>query len=660
MKFFPLFLSLFFVLFGCSGISRIPNGNDKQDEVKASPQYNYSESYLKRFATARELFRKNQTDKALQFLKNIKEDELNPLEKASRENLTGVILFSKSKFDDALRNFEKSIIGASSDNLLLAQVHLNLAGAYFKKGMGEKAFEILKKCPSQFLTNDELKKYHMLSARLAKDLGQEDEELVNLVFVIKNKKKISELKGDVSFERARAIIANKSFDYQLKFFNTYENERPLVIGYMAFEAAEKVFYSGDREKVKELLTWIEEGFVANEDLMDLVKNFNGRIENFSKMDVSAIGVVLPLSGDKKDFSERVLQGLDLALNGNSHLPINLQTKDSEGSGPIGAFAVKELIEKNNVAVVIGGLFPDEATNEYLEARKNGVLFISLSSIYLPKEQKDHLLLEIPGSIESQMNDIFSPQMLKNLGKRAAIIYPKGSRGESYVEEFWRRAQLSGVEVTGVTSFEKNLNDYRDIVKGVLELKYKRERQEELDLLSGVQSLEKTNTRRVQVLGPQVDFDWVFMPALPKEALQIIPAFGYFDAFKLSYVGDASWRSQLMSREGGRMGKLYFVADDVDPNEKVFTESFEKKYGHAPKLLEYMGFDSLKLTQQILAESKANSRDELDRFVKTKSQLVGITGKWKLDEGIWLKNLGIYAIKRDKIESLTPTVPTTQQ
>lgn len=654
MKLFvlPLLIALLISinLSGCSGITPLQSGQTKGD-TKNTPQFVYSENFLKRLSLAKDLFRKNLSDKALQSLKGIKDAELNPLEKSSKENLAGVILFSKGKIDEALKKFDKALSGASSDNLLFAQIHLNLAGAYFKKGLEEKAFEVLKDCPYSVLGGEELKKYHLLTARLAKDLGKEDEELENLVFVLQNKKNISELKGDPSFERTRALLAKKDLEYKLKFFNSHENARPLAVGFLAFETAEKVFYTGDKEKVRDILKWIEENYLNNPDLMDLVKNFTSRMENFSKIDLGTVGVVLPLSGDKKDFSERVLQGIDLALKGQGLQTVILQTRDSEGSGPIGAFAVKDLIEKYNVAVIIGGLFPDEATNEYLEARKNGVLFISLSSIYLPKEQKDHLLLEIPGSIESQMSHIFSPQMITTLGRRAAIVYPKGSRGDTYVEEFWRRAQLAGVEVTGVTSFEKNQTDYRDTVKGILELKYKRERQEELDLLTGVQSLEKNNTRRVQVLGPQVDFDWVFMPALPKEALQIIPAFGYFDAFKLSYVGEASWRSQLMSREGGRMGKLYFVADDVDPNEKIFSDAFEKKYGHSPKLLEYMGFDSLRLTQKILTESKAVSRDELDLFVKGKSELVGLTGKWKLEEGIWLKNLGLYAIKRDKIENL---------
>ena len=649
MKFSLLSLVLVVLLTACSGISTRQGG--KETKASAStPAFRYTEAYSKKLAAAKELFRKGQADKAVSSLKALKENDLNPLEKSARDNLFGVIAFSKGKFDDALKFFDKALPGSESDDILSAQVHLNLAGSYYKKGLSEKAYEVIDRTPYQVLRGDELKKYHLLSARLSKDLNKEEVELDHLVPLTQDKKSVAELKGDAVFERLRGLFSKKDLEYKLKFVARYEADRPLAIGYLAYETAEQAFYSGAKDKANSLIDWVNEYYATNAELQDLVKVLSGRIENFSKIDLGAVGVVLPLSGDKKEFSERILQGIDVALNAEGLQPVTLHTKDSQGSGPTGAMAVKELIAAQNVAVIIGGLFPDEATNEYLEARKNGVLFISLSSIYLPKEQKDHLLLEIPGSIESQMKNLFSQPMINSLGKRAAIVYPKGARGDSYVEEFWRRAQQSGVEVTGVTSFEKDLTDYRDTVKGILELKYKRERQEELEILSGVQSLEKNNTKRVQVLGPIVDFDWVFLPALPREALQIIPAFGYFDATKLSYIGDASWRSQLMSREGGRMDRLYFIADDLDPSEQVFSTAFSQKFGTEPKLLEYIGFDSLRITQNILTESKTTSRDELDLFVKGKTELMGLTGKWKLEEGVWMKDLGVYAIKRGKIET----------
>ena len=39
-------------------------------------------------------------------------------------------------------------------------------------------------------------------------------------------------------------------------------------------------------------------------------------------------------------------------------------------------------------------------------------------------------------------------------------------------------------------------------------------------------------RVVQKLKPLIDFDWVFVPSAPYNAIQIIPSFNYFDATEL--------------------------------------------------------------------------------------------------------------------------------
>ena len=45
--------------------------------------------------------------------------------------------------------------------------------------------------------------------------------------------------------------------------------------------------------------------------------------------------------------------------------------------------------------------------------------------------------------------------------------------------------MKGVNVNGIASFQKGLSDYRDPVMNLLGLKFKRERQEELEMLSHI-------------------------------------------------------------------------------------------------------------------------------------------------------------------------------
>src|SRR5690606_22997952 len=175
-------------------------------------------------------------------------------------------------------------------------------------------------------------------------------------------------------------------------------------------------------------------------------------------------------------------------------------------------------------------------------------------------------------------------ILDGFGKRGAILYPQGDRGEAYLTEFWRRAGESNVTITGALSFKEKETDYREPVQKLLGLYFTRERQEELDLLSEVHALEKKKSiRRIQTLKPQIDFDWVFVPAYPDEALQLVPSFGYFDATGLNIIGTPSWRTQRLLQESSKFGKLYFVGDNVEQASQTFSETFVKRFNKAPKL-----------------------------------------------------------------------------
>ena len=315
--------------------------------------------------------------------------------------------------------------------------------------------------------------------------------------------------------------------------------------------------------------------------------------------------------------------------------------------------MKDLIEVNNVAVVIGGLTPNSATKEYLEAKKHGVLFISLSPVFLPKEEKNHLLIEVPASIESQVNHLFSPKMITKMGNRPAIIYPKNELGEAYANEFWRRSKKQNLDVTGLISYDRNATDFREPVKNLLGIKFTREREEELAIVNDIANLEKNKSiKRIQNLQPQVDFDWVFVPALPKEVVQILPNFNYFDAFNLNYVGVPSWRSELMTNEGYRYGNVFFMDESLGTDETPFTKKFTAKFNKQPKFVETIAYDSLKIVSSIIqADQAIGTRKDLDLALAKKEHIQGESGIWKLDEDIWMKDMATFKIKRDGVEAL---------
>ena len=280
-----------------------------------------------------------------------------------------------------------------------------------------------------------------------------------------------------------------------------------------------------------------------------------------------------------------------------------------------------------------------------------MIFISLSKVLLPKEEKNHLLIEIPGSIESQVNHLFSSKMLSKLGSRPAILYPKTEIGESYANEFWRQSKKNNLGVTGLISFDVNQTDYRDPVKNILGIKFDREREEELSIVNDIASLEsKRSIKRLQNLQPQIDFDWIFVPALPREVVQILPNFNYFDAFNLNYVGVPSWRSELMMNEGYRYGNVYFMDEFSGNQETSFSQAYYNKFNKQPNVVETIAYDSFKVLFDLIeTNSNFESRQDLDVALTKKETLKGENGLWKLQDDIWMKDMSTFKIKREGIE-----------
>jgi ABC-type branched-subunit amino acid transport system substrate-binding protein len=616
----------------------------------------YRQEFLQKINIVKEKVRQNKHDAALKELANIKEDTLSVPEKATKKNLAGVIYFSTKKYELAIKNFDEAIALSKQDPGLEAQAYLNLGSTYYKMNQNEKALATLSLGNYKNLQDAEAKKYHQLYALLSQQLGKKEQSLSALIRSLEDKKTISELTTEGRYAQAEELFKKLSASERARLLEEFDQDKNLAVAYLAYKEAETAFREGDQGRVKDYSEWIEKRYGQNAELMALVKGLGIRNQNdTTKVDVRYIGVALPLSGEMKGLGDRALAGIDIAIDDMGQDPekkYRLEIKDTKGNPANGAFAVKDLIEINNVAAIIGGLNSSEATKEYLEAKKYGVVFISLSKVLLPKEEKNHLLIEIPGSIESQVNHLFSEAMMAKIGKRPAILYPKTDIGEAYANEFWRQSKKLNFDVTGLISFEPNQSDYRDPVKNILGIKFTREREEELSIVNDIAHLEsKKSIKRLQNLQPQVDFDWVFVPALPREAVQLLPNFNYFDAFNLSYVGVPSWRSELMVNEGYRYGNVYFMDESISSAETPFTQKFFQKFKKQPNIVETIAYDSLKILSEVVESGGSlETRQDMDLALTKKGTLHSESGAWKLQDDVWLKDMSTFRIKREGIEA----------
>lgn len=651
-----ILLSLLLVsLSACSGVSMIKPERKLAEKVDTTKLY--KPAFVTKMNTIKDKFRQGKADAALKELSAMKEEGLNPAERATRKNLIGVINFSKKNYEQSAKNFEEALALSKEDPGLEAQVYLNLGSSYYKMNQNDKALATLSMADFRNLQDAEAKKYHQLYALLSQQLGKKEQGLSSLIRSLEDKKTIADLKSEARLAQIEDMFSKLSSSEKVRLLEDFDSEKNITVPYLAYKEAEAAFKNGDKDKVSDYSAWIEKRYGNNSEIMNLVKTLGVRTENDNaKIDLRYIGIALPLSGDRKSLGERALNGIDVALEELSADPskkYRVEMKDTQGSAATGAFAVKDLIEQNNVAAVIGGLVPSSATKEYLEAKKHGVLFISLSPVYLPKEEKNHLLIEVPASIESQVNHLFSQKMISKLGSKPAIIYPQTELGEAYANEFWRRSKKQNLDVTGLISYDKNATDFRDPVKNLLGIKFTREREEESAIVNDIANLEKNKSiKRLQNLQPQIDFDWVFVPGLPKEVVQILPNFNYFDAFNMNFVGVPSWRSELMLNEGYRSGNVYFLDEQLPTTETPFSQKFSAKFGKQPKIVETISYDAVKIISNVVeGDASMSSRQDLDIALAKKNSIQGESGLWKLDEDIWMKDMATFKIKRDGVDAI---------
>ena len=142
----------------------------------------------------------------------------------------------------------------------------------------------------------------------------------------------------------------------------------MLVGYLSYLDAKRRYYEGDKDRAVVILDWLKGFFQKGGQLSSLIEDFFMRVENYSKMNASSIGVVLPLSGSKASFGKRALFGIDQSIRDNALDKYKIHIADSRGSSSVGSYRVKELAESHFVSTIIGGLFPHEAMGEYLEAK----------------------------------------------------------------------------------------------------------------------------------------------------------------------------------------------------------------------------------------------------------------------------------------------------
>lgn len=642
MRYFLIVLMLFVA--SCGGIKTVQKPVD-ESEISVEVKTKLDE--------ARAMIRDNQPKLAIAKLSELNDNKITPVEKALKYNLKGVTLFNMGEIQKSILNFQVAEKYTPKDSQLFSQVHLNIASGHYMLGEYTELKNSLDLIQASALTPAELKKFAQLELAYGTKFKNDQMIVSSSAKLLAEAKTFAEVQGSQLYPAMRDSYEKLSPADRMSTLESFNGTNNIAVAYLGRGEVESRLVAGDKSGAGDIVSWLRAQYGSNEEVGNFLKEYDLRISNSSRISISDIGLVLPLTGEKATYGQKALAGVDTGLKVLGLAEnVKIHTKDSVDSPARGAESVLELIRENKVSMIIGGLFPESATAEYLEARKYGVLYISLAQINLPKEEKNHHLIEVQGSIESQVATLLSDEMVGKFGTRLGVIYPENEGGKAYLDEIWRKSAQKNLQVTSIAGFQKNTHDFRDPAQLFLGLKYPRERSEELGILEDVYEHEKSSIRRVQTLPPVIDFDWVFVASYPHEATQIIPTLGYYDATRLKVIGGPSWVSKSMVKEQKNLGTLYFVGDDPkDINHDMLTK-FQEIYGKPASLIEVLSLDAMKVgAEAINVTGNVNSRDDFDARLKSTGKLKGLTTEWEFKDGVWLKKMNAMTITRGEIVKL---------
>lgn len=613
----------------------------------------YSEDFLQKIDSIQIIYRDGDKKLALSKLNMILDETITSAERAKKYNLKGVMLFSQRDLPGAIENFHKAGKFVDRDLFLVNNIKLNLGSSYFKLNKIEMVSKSLKTIDMDYLKAKEKKNYHKLLFTVANQLNDFNAVVNSLIFLTRNLDSFEQFE---SYKYKEILVDNfKKLDPSERVHVLDKNlkQSPVVVAYLGKQEAMSRFYIGDREGSQDVVDWLASKFDHLEDVKSFVEDYKYRVDNFSKINSGAVGVIAPLTGRLGKFGKKVVAGINTSIaNGKNDQTLKIFVKDNQNNAFLAKKQIQELVTKHHVSAIIGGLFPSLAKVEYLEARKYGVLYISLSPVYLPRTEKNYLLIEVPGSVESQIAGVLKPDVLKHFGKKVAVLYPWSDEGKSYINELWGLHNSEKIDLTNTSHYKKGISDYRSPVKSLLGLKYPRERKEEYKIWSDIKNVNKRHVRIVNILPPVIDFDWVFIPSIPKEAVQIIPTFGFFDAKGIKFVGGPSWINKKLQKQRRNLGgKMYVIGNDTKNINMKFANLYKKHNGVNPHLVDTLSFESMNIVSTILNEQKFEKREDLGKRVLSFSELKGMISRWMFVDGLWIKDMDVLKIGSNGFKKL---------
>ena len=426
--------------------------------------------------------------------------------------------------------------------------------------------------------------------------------------------------------------------------------------------------------------------ISLEDLIFRFPNHESR-EHYEKLlirlktdpsRVIRIGVVLPLSGKRAIVGQRVLQGIQLAINDLSARDksrLELVVKDS-GLGREVVQVVEELAQDPNVIGIIGPVLTEDVESVIPIIEKYQL------PIFTPTASTPGLADKSPYIFRNALTKELQARYLARHAVnelnlyRFVVMYPTAAYGETMRKVFEDEVRSFGGRIVESISYERTQTDFKkqilqiggmadDRLKAKIQRHIKRGTQppplndwgvKSRPLVEGgLYADDKVEALKVAL---ELNYDAIFIPGYYDKVRLIVPQLVFYNIENILLMGGNGWHSRELVDAARNYLKTVLFVDGFyvnSQNERTvkFVDRFLSTFGQNPTIHSAQSYDAANIFVKIIKERAFNRLDVLEKLRSLKD-FPGVSGNTSiLPSGDSFKSLVKLTVKEGDIAEQIP-------
>ena len=426
--------------------------------------------------------------------------------------------------------------------------------------------------------------------------------------------------------------------------------------------------------------------ISLEDLIFRFPNHESR-EHYEKLlirlktdpsRVIRIGVVLPLSGKRAIVGQRVLQGIQLAINDLSARDksrLQLVVKDS-GLGREVVQVVEELAQDPNVIGIIGPVLTEDVESVIPIIEKYQL------PIFTPTASTPGLADKSPYIFRNALTKELQARYLARHAVnelnlyRFVVMYPTAAYGETMRKVFEDEVRSFGGRIVESISYERTQTDFKkqilqiggmadDRLKAKIQRHIKRGTQppplndwgvKSRPLVEGgLYADDKVEALKVSL---ELNYDAIFIPGYYDKVRLIVPQLAFYNIENILLMGGNGWHSRELVDAARNYLKTVLFVDGFyvnSQNERTvkFVDMFLSTFGQNPTIHSAQSYDAANIFVKIIKERAFNRLDVLEKLRSLKD-FPGVSGDTSiLPSGDSFKSLVKLTVKEGDIAEQIP-------